>query len=114
MRSRSTRSKPLDRFDAEAAAQRLESLLHAKGDYGHVRVRPYGQHLRVEARCHDGKYDLIARATALGASCYEVSFRSHTGRWDPLPGEGSLETVVNTLTEELGPFLDASNFVAPT
>ena len=41
---------------------------------------------------------------------YGVSFKSHTGRWDPLPEEGSRDEMITLLVEALGPYLDPANY----
>lgn len=110
MRYRSARAKPLDKFAVQAAALHLQSLLRARGSYEHLRVRPHGQHLLVEGIGDDGAADVVARATALTHSTFQLDFRAHSGRWEPLPVEGDLNAIVDGLTQELGPFLDAAMF----
>jgi len=92
------------------AAGRLQSLVRARGDYGHVAVRAQGSHLLVEVQDGDGEKDLVARATSLAGGQYGLSFKSHTGRWEPLPVQGSIENIAEGLTGLLGPYLDAGNF----
>lgn len=113
MRYRSARPKPLNRFAAQSAASRLQALLHDRG-YGHLRVRAHGQHLRVEAATGGGVYELVARAESLDAATYGLSFRTHAGRWEPLPVEGALEAIADGLTQELAAYLDPSNFMERT
>ncbi len=91
------------------AAVRLERLMHARGDYAHVTIRAQGHHLVVEVDDGSGAKDPTARATSLGGGLYGVSFRSHTGRWEPVPIQGTLEDVAEALTVEFGPYLDQDN-----
>lgn len=105
---------PLDRFTAIAEADRLQRLLRERGDYAHLHVRPNGQHLLIQADSGDGKPEVIARATALNQSTFALGFRNHSGRWEPIPCEGPLETLVDDLIATLGPFLDAANFMVRT
>lgn len=93
---------------AGAAAQRLQDLIRQKGQYGHVEVRSRAQHLVVEV-AFDGGRDPVARATAIDARNYALSFRSHTGRWEPLPVTGPLEEIARSITEELGAYIDPAN-----
>ncbi len=36
---------------------------------------------------------------------YIASFRTHTGRWEPLPGEGDISTMSAVLIDLLEPYL---------
>lgn len=94
---------------AGPAASRLEKLLHERGDYGHVRIHARADHLLVEVEPRDGQRYVIARATPLGGGRYGLCFRSHTGRWEPMPVSGSLEEIADGLTGPLGPYLDSIN-----
>jgi hypothetical protein len=84
-------------------------LIHARGVYDHLTVRAARGHLLIEIREDDGLSDVIARATPLGGGIYGASFRSHTGRWDPLPVGGPLEEVAEGVVDLLGPYLDPRN-----
>lgn len=37
----------------------------------------------------DGELETVARLTSQNGRAFVAAFRSHTGRWDPLPGEGT-------------------------
>lgn len=93
---------------AGAAAQRLQDLIRAKGQYGHVEVRSRGQNLVVEVVSDDGR-DPVARATPITSKEYGLSFHSHTGRWEPLPVTGDLDEIARSITEELGAYIDPAN-----
>ncbi len=53
----------------------------------------------------DDSVDTIARLTELARNSYSAAFRSHTGRWEPLPGTGDLATVADLVVSLLGPLL---------
>ncbi len=83
-------------------------LIRQLGDYCHVDVRAHGNHLIVEVNHHDER-EPVARATRLNDHTYELSFRSHTGKWEPIPIAGALEEIARAMTQELGPYLDSGN-----
>jgi len=91
-----------------ANAERLRSLIRQLGNYSHVDVRAHGQHLIVEL-IHDDEREPVARATRLDSKTFGLSFRSHTGRWEPMPISGGLEEIARAMTEELGAYVDPSN-----
>ena len=90
------------KFDALA----LEGLLRKKGDYAHVSVRSRAGHLHVEVEEAEGVRSAVARATPIGRSQYGLSFRTHAGKWEPMPVSGSLQEITEGLVELLGPYLD--------
>ena len=51
----------------------------------------------------------MARLTELGRSRYGAAFRSHSGRWEPLPGTGSLEEMADVVVTLLQPYLQLDN-----
>lgn len=91
------------------AAGRLQSLVQGQGNYAHLTVRAQGAHLVVEVASAGGEKDVVARATALGGGQYGLGFLSHTGKWEPLPVQGPLESIAEGLTGLLGPHLDLDN-----
>jgi len=93
------------RVVAASCAQHAESLIRSLGDYDHVRVRANGQHLVVERR-DDSEDIAVARLTLLGDGVFALGFRRHTGRWEPMPISGPLETVVADLIATLGVYLE--------
>jgi len=52
---------------------------------------------------------LGARLTELGRNAYSSAFRSHTGRWEPLPGTGDLATVADLVVSLLDPYFGPNN-----
>lgn len=92
----------------EGAAARLEHLIRQRGDYAHVHVQARAGHLVVKTQDSQGGQVIVARATPLGGMEYGLSFRSHTGRWEPMPVSGLMEQIVEGLLDFLGPFVDPS------
>ncbi|MBB5405338.1 hypothetical protein QF000_000032 [Paraburkholderia atlantica] len=52
----------------------------------------------------------MARLTELGRNRYSAAFRSHTGRWEPLPGTGSLDEMTEVIVTLLQPYLQPDNY----
>jgi hypothetical protein len=93
---------------ADVAARKLQQLMSEHLDHDAVRVRPYGQYLVMDMT-GDGDPYPVARLTRLEPGQYGLSFRLHTGRWDPQPVAGSLEEVAKLAAQMLGPYFDPSN-----
>ena len=90
-------------------ARRLQQLISDDFDHDAVIVRPYGQHLVMDM-ARDGDAYPVARLTRLEPGQYGLGFRLHTGRWDPMPVEGSLEEVAKFAAQILAPHFDPSNY----
>ena len=91
-----------------AYAERLRTLIRQVPGHEHVDVRPRGDHLVVELL--EGEHrEPVARATRLDSKSFGLSFRSHTGRWEPMPISGDLDEIARAMTEELGAYLDSGN-----
>jgi len=88
--------------DAEA----LRRAIHALGDYGHVTVRTARGHLNIFV----DEGPPVARFTPLGAGQFGLSFRTHTGRWEPMPFMGDLVQLAHALVAALGPYLQRWDF----
>ena len=78
---------------AQGKAAELQRQLTTLTGHQHARVKPYGKHLliqihRIGSDGDDDEVNTIARLTELGRTSYSSAFRSHTGRWEPLPGTG--------------------------
>jgi hypothetical protein len=72
-------------------------------------VRPRAGHLNIEAEGVEGTRVIVARATPLDAKEYGLSFRKHTGQWEPMPVSGPLEEIADSVIDLLGPYLDREN-----
>ena len=95
--------------DLKFEALALEGLLRKRGDYAHVSVRTRAGHLNVEVEDAEGLRSIVARATPIGSRQYGLSFRTHTGRWEPMPVSGSLHEITEGLVGMLGPYLERTN-----
>ncbi len=93
----------------EDAGSTLERLVRERGDYEHVHVQARAGHLIVKAQDSQGAQVQVARATSLGGGQYGLSFRTHQGRWEPMPVSGPLPEIAQALTEMLGAYLDRRN-----
>jgi hypothetical protein len=90
---------------AQARAADLQSHLARLVGHDHARVRPYGKHLLIQMH-RDDDVETVARLTELARNRYGAAFRSHTGRWEPLPVEGDLKQAAEALTTLLAPFFE--------
>lgn len=95
-------------FDAQRKAADLQRKLAALTGHDLVHVKPYGKHLLIQMH-RDENLDTIARLTEMGRNAYSSAFRSHTGRWEPLPGTGNLETTVEQVVTLLAPYFATHN-----
>ena len=92
-------------LDAQAKAAELQRQIATLTGHELARVKPYGKHLLIQMHRDDG-VDTVARLTELGRNAYSSAFRSHTGRWEPLPGTGDLATTTDLVVSLLGPYLE--------
>ena len=53
----------------------------------------------------DDEPTVVARLTELGRHRYGAAFRTHNGRWEPLPGTGSIEEMADVVVTLLTPYL---------
>jgi hypothetical protein len=90
---------------ATTLQSRLRSLL------GHEQIvtQAYGHHLLIK-RLDDAEPTVVARLTEIGHQQYGAAFRSHSGRWEPLPGTGTLDEMAEVVTLLLQPYLQADNY----
>jgi len=100
---------PSRQLGLESSAARLQAMIRERGDYGHVHVKARAGHLTIVTQDDEGVQEPVARATALGGGQYGLSFRTHAGRWEPMPVSGSMEEVVQGVIDLLGPYLDQTN-----
>jgi hypothetical protein len=91
----------------EAAA--LETELRALLGHDKVGVRPYGRHLLIQMLLDNAPHT-VARLTGLGQKNYAAAFRTHTGRWEPLPGVGSRSEAAHRVVSLLGAYLTPDNY----
>ena len=69
---------------AQANAAELQRNLVELTGHAAARVRPYGKHLLIQMH-RDDDVDTVARLSEVARNKYTAAFRSHTGRWEPLP-----------------------------
>ena len=92
-------------IEAKAKAAELQRQIATLTGHDLAQVKPYGKHLLIQMH-RDGSVDTIARLTELARNSYSSAFRSHTGRWEPLPGTGDLATTADLVVSLLGPYFD--------
>jgi len=90
---------------AQARAAELQRHLAQITGHDRAQVRPYGKHLLIQMH-RDDSVDTVARLTELARNRYSAAFRSHTGRWEPLPVEGDLKQAADEVTTLLAPYFD--------
>jgi hypothetical protein len=95
-------------FDAQRKAAELQRQLATLTGHALACVKPYGKHLLIQMH-RDDNVDTIARLTETGRNAYSSAFRSHTGRWEPLPGNGDLATAAALIVALLGTYFDPAN-----
>ena len=95
-------------LDAQAKAAELQRQIATLTGHELARVKPYGKHLLIQMHRDDG-VDTVARLTELGRNAYSSAFRSHTGRWESLPGTSDLATTANLVVSMLSPYLESNS-----
>lgn len=91
---------------AHANAAELQRHLARLTAHDQARVRPYGKHLLIQMH-RDGAIDTVARLTEVGRNRFTAAFRSHTGRWEPLPGPAAdLQQAAELVATLLAPYLE--------
>ena len=95
-------------FDAQRHAAELQRQLASLTGHDLAKVRPYGKHLLIQMQRDESVYT-IARLTEIGRNAYSSAFRSHTGRWEPLPGSGDLATTADLVVTLLAPYFDPNS-----
>ena len=98
----------MPKFDAQIKAAELQLLLATLAGHGLAHVKPYGKHLLIQMRRGDSS-DTIARLTETARNTYSSAYRSHTGRWEPLPGTGNIATAAELVVTLLAPYFDPHN-----
>ena len=86
-------------------ASELQGLLAQLTGHAAARVRRYGKYLLIQMQ-HDNSLDTVARLTQTGTDHYTAAFRTHSGRWEPLPAAGNLRQTAEIVVTILVPYLD--------
>ncbi|MHB1199257.1 MAG: hypothetical protein ACYCZ6_06805 [Polaromonas sp.] len=98
----------MPKFDAQIQAAELQRQLATLTGHELAKVKPYGKHLLIQMHRGD-RLDTIARLTETARNTYSSAFRSHTGRWEPLPGTGDIATAAALVVTLLAPYFDPDN-----
>jgi hypothetical protein len=53
--------------------------------------------------------ETVARITSITSRTYGTAFRTHTGRWEPVPDEGTLEDMITLVYTLFAPYLTLEN-----
>ena len=95
-------------FEAKAKAAELQRQIATLTGHDLAQVKPYGKHLLIQMH-RDDSVHTIARLTELARNSYSSAFRSHTGRWEPLPGTGDLATTADLVVSLLGLYFEPNS-----
>jgi hypothetical protein len=72
---------------AKHHASELQRQLRELLGHDQVVTQAYGRHLLIK-RLDNQEPTVVARLSELSRNLYGAAFRSHSGRWEPLPGSG--------------------------
>ncbi|WP_031404253.1 hypothetical protein [Thiomonas sp. FB-Cd] len=86
-------------------ASELQGLLAKLTGHAAARVRRYGKHLLIQMQ-RDESLDTVARLTQTGTNHYVAAFRTHSGRWEPLPASGNLRQTAEIVVAMLASYFD--------
>ncbi len=92
------------RIAVEDGLDELVDLLGRHEALTHLRVRKRGDSLIVFSG-EGATEQKHARMTCLGQASWGLSFPDHSGRWDPAPFIGSIESLLDILARDFGLFL---------
>ncbi|MHB1528608.1 MAG: hypothetical protein ACYCXT_04110 [Acidiferrobacteraceae bacterium] len=92
-------------LDAQRKGTELQRRLATLIGHDQATVRPYGKHLLIQMH-RDDTIDTVARITEIGRNTYSSAFRSHTGRWEPLPGRADLAQTTDLVVTLLSPYFN--------
>jgi hypothetical protein len=91
---------------AQANAAELQRHLADLTGHTAAHVRLYGKHLLIQMHRNDS-IDTVARLTEVARDKYTAAFRSHTGRWEPLPASAAnMKQAAELVTTLLAPYLE--------
>jgi|GEM_PF-5828377 len=74
-----------------------------------VEVHSSGVHFLIQL-IEDGSVETIARITKIAPNLYGAAFRTHKGRWEPLPIEGDALAVAEAVIDMLRPHFAIMKF----
>ena len=88
---------------AKHHASELQRQLRALLDHDQIVTQAYGCHLLIR-RLDDKDPTAVAHLRELSRNRYGAAFRSHSGRWEPLPGAGTLDEMAQPVVTLLQPY----------
>ena len=94
---------------AKHHASELQRILRDLLGHGQIVVQAWGAHLLIK-RQDDQDLIVVARLSALSGNRYGAAFRTHSGRWEPLPGSGTLDEMAQLVVTLLQPYLQSDNY----
>lgn len=89
------------------AIEELEEKLRKHNGLSHLRVTKRGDSLSILSG-ETGDTMKHARLTYLGSNEWGLSLPTHTGRWEPTPFTGTMDDILDTLTNNFGFYLNNS------
>ncbi|SOE52731.1 hypothetical protein SAMN05446635_0431 [Burkholderia sp. OK233] len=93
----------------EHHASELQRQLRELLGHDQVVTQTYGRHLLIK-RLDNQEPTVVARLSELSRNLYGAAFRSHSGRWEPLPGSGSLAEMAQLVVTLLQPYLQPDHY----
>ena len=90
-------------------AAELQRQVRALLGHEQIVTQAYGDHLLIK-RLNDQDPNVVTRLSELGRNLYGAAFRSHSGRWEPLPGSGPLDEMAQLVVALLEPYLQPNNY----
>ena len=94
---------------AKHYAAKLQGQLRSLLGHEQIITQAYGRHLLIK-RLDDQEPTVVARLAELGRNRYGAAFRTHSGRWEPLPGNGTLDEMAEVVVSLLIPYLQPDNY----
>src|ERR1019366_6393524 len=68
----------------QSIAAEIQSQLRKAMEHDHIKVKSLGRHFLIQLELEDG-VETVARITSITSKLYGAAFRTHTGRWEPVP-----------------------------
>lgn len=90
-------------------ALKLEAQLRALLGHDQIVVNSNGGHLLIKL-LEDNTEETIARLSEIRPNLFVAGFRTHKGKWEPLPGEGSLNEMAELIVDMLRPYLEINKY----
>ena len=87
----------------------LQDKLRVLLGHEQVEVHSSGAHFLLQL-IEDGESETIARITKIRPDLYGAAFRTHKGKWEPLPVEGDLAEVAEVVVDMLRPYFDVNKY----